>query len=549
MIHAKDLRLPDDHYPVHRALLSVFDKSGLVPFAQNLHAWGVELVSTGGTARALREAGLPVADVSDVTGFPEILDGRVKTLHPAIHGGVLARRNDEEDIATLANLSVHPIDLIVVDLYPFEAVVAGGASEAEAIEHIDVGGATLIRAAAKNHAFVGVVTSPSQYDVVAGELAEHQGCLTMATRRTLATEAFRRTAGYDRAIEDFFESHHSRNEPRPNADSNGTSRDGPRSTSSLPETLCVHLPKRQTLRYGENPHQEAALYGPPASRYEQLHGKPLSFNNLIDLDAALQLMDEFVGGPPTCAILKHTNPCGVAQADSLERAYAGALATDRLSPFGGIVVVNRPLDIATAEAIDRIFTEIIIAPAFGSGVLDLLTTKKNRRLIRSTPNATEWPTLTLRSLGEDVLVQTRDKPLADPNRIRSRFRVVTERLPDEREWRDLDFAWRVVKHVKSNAIVYARDGRTLGIGAGQMSRVDASEIAILKGSKSELDFAGSAMASDAFFPFADALITASQHGVRAAIQPGGSIRDDEVVAAANEHGMAMVCTGTRLFRH
>lgn len=535
MIRAKDLPPPDDILPVRRALLSVFDKTGLVPFAQRLRERSIELVSTGGTARALRKAGLPVIDVSELTGYPEILDGRVKTLHPAVHGGLLARRNDTEDMEALGALSIAPIELVVVNLYPFENVVSEEVTEAGAIENIDVGGPTMIRAAAKNYFFTGVVTSPAQYEALADELAERDGGLTMTTRRALAQEAFRRTGAYDQAIAAWFGG-----SVAPNDD---------RSSSGLPRNLHIRAPRKQTLRYGENPHQQAALYGDGHNAWTQIHGKELSFNNLMDLDAAQRLIGEFGADKPACAILKHTNPCGVAVADTLENAWAGAFATDRQSPFGGVIVVNRPLDRATAEAIDSIFTEIVIAPEFEPGAAELLEQKKNRRLIRLDAAANETPALDLRSVSGDILAQTLDAPLPSPEAMRARLRVVTERAPDEREWRDMDFAWRIVKHVKSNAIVYARHRRTLGIGAGQMSRIDASEIAVAKGEKSELDFKKSVIASDAFFPFADGVITAAQSGASAVIQPGGSLRDNEVTAAANENGMAMVHTGIRHFRH
>lgn len=535
MIRVKDLSPPDDIYPVRRALLSVFDKTGLIPFAQRLHEQDIRLISTGGTCRSLREAGLPVTDVSDVTGYPEILDGRVKTLHPAVHGGLLARRNDAEDMSALHALSITPIDLVVVNLYPFEEVASKDVTEAEAIENIDIGGPTMIRAAAKNYFYTGVVTSPAQYEAVASELLDLSGGLTMAMRRRLAHEAFRRTGTYDRAIEAWFAQH-----GKPGNDGD---------VSDLPAVLHTGRPKKRSLRYGENPHQQAALYGEAEDAWTQIHGKELSFNNFVDLDAALHLIGEFGADTPACAILKHTNPCGVAVADTLENAWTNAFATDRQSPFGGIVIVNRPLDRTTAEAIDSIFTEIIIAPDFEPGVTALLEQKKNRRLIRSGGAANGTPALDIRSVSGNLLVQTANPPLLSPEGMRNHLRVVTERAPDECEWQDLDFAWRVVKHVKSNAIVYARSRRTLGIGAGQMSRIDASEIAVMKGKKSELDFKNSVIASDAFFPFADGLVTAAKSGARAVIQPGGSRRDDEVIAAANEYGMAMVCTGVRHFRH
>jgi phosphoribosylaminoimidazolecarboxamide formyltransferase/IMP cyclohydrolase len=538
MISTKDLPPPDDYYPVRRALLSVFDKTGIVPFARRLHELGVTLLSTGGTARTLREAGLPVDDVSDVTGYPEVLGGRVKSMHPAIHAGILARRTDEEDLAELEAHDMAPIDLVVTNLYPFQDAIADGTDDvAHAVENIDIGGPTMVRAAAKNHFFVGVVTDPNDYDAVADELETHDGQLSMATRQRLATEAFAHTAAYDRAISGYFTSQV--------APANGNDDAG----DALPATLEEQLPRVQTLRYGENPHQRAALYGAPDRFFEKLHGKDLSFNNLMDLSAALLLIDEFRDHPPTCAILKHTNPCGVATADALDAAYERAFATDRQSPYGGIVAVNRPLDRATAEAIDAIFTELIIAPDFEEGVLDMLMQKKNRRLIRSREPAREDQRYDMRSVLGGLLVQDRDPVFPSAEAMQDAWDIVTARPPNGAERDDLDFAWRVVKHVKSNAIVYVKDRATLGIGAGQMSRIDASEIAVMKGQKSELDFTGSVVASDAFFPFADGLVAAAEQGAQAAIQPGGSIRDDEVIAAANDHDMAMVFTGHRHFRH
>ena len=537
MINIKDLPPPKDRYPVRRALLSVFDKTNLSAFAQRLHEAGVELVSTGGTARTIRDAGLPVVDVSDLTGFPEILDGRVKTLHPAVHGGLLSRREDAEDMKEIEGHGIQPIDLVVVNLYPFQEVVRReNVTHAEAVENIDIGGPTMIRAAAKNFFYVGVVTSPTQYDEVASEI-ERDGGLAMETRSRLAREAFRHTAQYDGSITQYFFARDASGQK----DTSGQ--------DDLPEQLYVSMPRVQSLRYGENPHQRAALYGDVSRFYEKLHGKDLSFNNLIDLSAALFLIDEFRDAAPACAILKHTNPCGAALADSLEEAYHRAFATDRQSPFGGIVVANRPLDRATAEAVDSIFTEIIIAPDFEDGVLDFLMQKKNRRVIRSLQPARQDEAPDMRSVIGGVLVQTRDVALPAAEEARGQYRVVTKRAPGESEWEDLDFAWRIAKHVKSNAIVYAKDRRTLGIGAGQMSRIDSSEVAVMKGKKSELDFTGAVVASDAFFPFADGLVEAAKVGARAAIQPGGSVRDDEVIAAADEHEMAMVFTGARHFRH
>ncbi len=539
MIQTKDLPPPSDRYPVRRALLSAWDKTGLTGFAQRLAALGVELVSTGGTAHALREAGLTVRDVAEVTASPELLGGRVKTLHPAIHAGLLARRTDPDDLAELEEHGIASIDLVVVNLYPFaQAVAEEGVTDASAVENVDIGGPTMVRAAAKNFFFVGVVTSPGQYDAVAEELEEHDGQLGLATRRRLAGAAFAHTAKYDEAIADYFE----------REEGVGATHGSP-----LPATFGVSLPRAQTLRYGENPHQAAALYGEPERVFHTLHGKALSFNNLIDLTAALDLIREFDDAGPTVAILKHTNPCGVGTAASLEAAYRKAFATDRQSPFGGVVVVNRPLDRATAEAIDEVFTEIVIAPGYDEGVLDFLEQKKNRRLIRALPDAAPGATggvaLDVRTAVGGLLVQSPNPPLGSAEALRARCTVATRRAPTEREWADLDFAWRVCKHVKSNAIVYAAGGATLGIGAGQMSRIDASEIAVMKAGKSELGLEGSVVASDAFFPFADGLLAAAGAGAHAVIQPGGSVRDDEVVAAADAHGLAMVFTGARHFRH
>ena len=546
MISAKDLPEPDDRYSIRRALLSVYDKTGIVDFARRLHAHGVELISTGGTAQKLRDAGLPVTEAADLTGVPEVLDGRVKTLHPAIHAGLLARRNDPEDQASLDDHDFAPIDLVVCNLYPFTDVVAeGDPGLATAMENVDIGGPTMIRAAAKNHAFVGVVTTPDAYDAVADELDANDGTLGRATRHALAHAAFEHTAAYDAAIRDYLaEASLSESAAAPGAGSHTATDESP-----LPDPYQETLSRVRTLRYGENPNQAAALYGSPERFYESLHGKALSFNNLLDLSAALALIDEFRDAPPTCAILKHTNPCGVATADTLADAWERAFATDRKSPFGGIVVVNRALDRDTAEALDAIFTELVIAPDFEDGVLPFLKQKKNRRLIHHTAAARDDDRLDVRSVTGGLLVQERDPVFPPAGELADRWDVATDRAPTDAEATDLDFAWRIAKHVKSNAIVYAKDRATLGIGAGQMSRIDASELAVRKAQESELDLTGSVVASDAFFPFADGLEAAAQHGARAAIQPGGSIRDDEVIDAANAHNVAMVCTGNRHFRH
>jgi len=527
MISTKDLPPPTDHQRVRRALISCFDKSGIVPLGKILSSLGIELLSTGGTARTLREAGLTVTDVSEITGFPELLDGRVKTLHPRVHAGILARRNDEEDMEQIASHDIEPIDLIVVNLYPFEQAVAkNDVTEAFAMENVDIGGPCMIRAAAKNYFSTAVVVSPEDYDRVAEELAENGGSLAMSTRRDLAARAFALTAQYDAAIASYFA----------------------REEEGWPDLFTMAKPIAQELRYGENPHQRAAYYGNPGAHFEKLHGKELSYNNLLDLTGAFGVIEEFDGDDPTVAILKHTNPCGVATATTLVEAYTAAFATDTMSPFGGIVAVNRSLDMETAEAIDSIFTELIIAPDFEEGVLDFLMAKKNRRLIRRILGGAH-DRHEYRSAVGGILVQERDPLLGIGSAPPPAYQVVTKREPTDKEWADLLFAWRVAKHVKSNAIVYARDRATIGVGAGQMSRIDASEIAVAKGKKSGLSFERCVVASDAFFPFPDGLLAAAHAGATAAIQPGGSIRDDQVIEAADENEIAMVFTGKRHFKH
>jgi phosphoribosylaminoimidazolecarboxamide formyltransferase/IMP cyclohydrolase len=516
-----------DAPPVRRALLSVYDKSGIVDFARRLVALDVELVSTGGTAATLRAADLPVTTVAELTGVSEVLEGRVKSLHPAIHAGLLARRDHEEDLAALDDRGYVPIDLVVCNLYPFEDVASAPDTDlVKAMANVDIGGPTMLRAAAKNHAAVGVVTAPSAYAAVADELESNDGGLSPETRQELATEAFAHTAAYDRRIHQYLSAAPDRDEARADAG------------AALPTRFEVSLPRAQSLRYGENPHQAGALYGDPGRFFDRVHGADLSYNNLNDISAALFLIDEFRDADPTCAILKHTNPTGVATRETLETAWQKAFATDRQSPYGGIVVVNRALDRATAEAIDEIFTEIIIAPDFESGVVDFLSENDRRRLIRHTAAARETRRPDVRSVLGGLLVQRPDPPL-DATDDLTEWTVATERPPTEDERADLAFAWRVCKHVKSNAIVYARDRTTLGVGAGQMSRIDSSELAVWKATKSELDLTGSVVASDAFFPFADGLEAAAAEGARAAIQPGGS----------NAHDVAMVFTGRRHFRH
>ena len=518
---------------IQRALLSVFDKTGLVPFAQALAAKGVELLSTGGTARALREAGLKIIELGDFTGFPEMLDGRVKTLHPRVHGGLLYIRGNAEHEAAVAKHNLQPIDLVVVNLYPFEATVAKpGVALAEVIENIDIGGPAMLRSAAKNHEFVTVVTDPADYAEVAAQITA-TGATTLALRRRLAAKVYARTAGYDAAI--------AAQLPRFFAAAEGQS-----APAKAPPALELSAPLVQTLRYGENPHQAAALYGRFGEYFQQLHGKELSYNNILDLTAAAALLAEFTGDPPTLAILKHTNPCGVGQGATLREAWDKAFATDRQAPFGGIIAVNRALDAACAEAIAEIFSEVIVAPDFEPDALAMLQKKKNLRLMRLRRDPRPAATWEARSVGADsFLWQERDlRPLAAGD-----LKIVTRRAPSEPELRAMLFGWRVVKHVKSNAIVYATTDRTLGVGAGQMSRVDASRIAVWKAGEAGLSLQGSVVCSDAFFPFADGLVAAATAGATAAIQPGGSMRDAEVIAAADERGMAMTFTGLRHFRH
>jgi phosphoribosylaminoimidazolecarboxamide formyltransferase / IMP cyclohydrolase len=513
---------------IQRALLSVSDKTGLVPFAQALAVAGVELISTGGTAKALRDAGLKVKDISEHTGFPEMMDGRVKTLHPKVHGGLLYIRGNATHEAAVKEHSIAPIDLVVVNLYPFEQTVAKpGVQLHEAIENIDIGGPSMLRSAAKNHDSVTVIVDPADYQVVAGQIAAN-GDTDLATRRRLAAKVFARTAAYDGAI------------------ANHLSRAFNESADAMSAMLNVQAPQAQALRYGENAHQKAALYGKFRDYFEQLHGKELSYNNILDLTAAAQLISEFSGEGPTLSILKHTNPCGVGQGANLREAWDLAFATDRQAPFGGIIATNQPLDLGCAEAIAEIFAEVIIAPDFKADALELLQKKKNLRLIRMLKDPNSGAPLDIRSVGADsYLLQERDLKKT----TRQDLKVVTKRAPSEQELNAMLFGWRVVKHVKSNAIVYATAGRTLGIGAGQMSRVDSSRIAVWKAGEAGLPLKGSVVCSDAFFPFPDGLIAAAEAGATAAIQPGGSVRDAEVIAAADERGVAMVFTGYRHFRH
>jgi phosphoribosylaminoimidazolecarboxamide formyltransferase/IMP cyclohydrolase len=514
---------------IQRALLSVSDKSGLVDLAQTLADAGIELISTGGTSRVLREGGLKVMDLSDFTGFPEMLDGRVKTLHPRVHGGLLHIRGNAHHERAIHEHDILPIDLVVVNLYPFEQTVAQpDVALTDAIENIDIGGPSMLRSAAKNHDSVTVVVDPADYPQVAEQVAG-AGETTLELRRRLAAKVFARTAAYDGAIASHLEREFASD-----------------SESEIPAVLRLHAPLVQTLRYGENPHQQAALYGAFRSSFEQLQGKALSYNNILDLTAAASLISEFTGETPTLAILKHTNPCGVGQGDSLKEAWNKAFATDQQAPFGGIIAVNQPVDIECAEAISGIFSEVIVAPGFHEDALTLLGRKKNLRLMRLLKPLEEAAQWQLKSVGGGSFL------LQQPDRRQTKatdLKVVTERKPTEAELRAMLFGWKIVKHVKSNAIVYAAGDRTLGVGAGQMSRVDSSRIAVWKAGEAGLPLSGSVVCSDAFFPFADGLNAAADAGATAAIQPGGSVRDEEVIAAANQRDMAMAFTGCRHFRH
>ncbi len=524
--------------PIRRALISVSDKSGLVDLAKALAAHGVELVSTGGTAKALAAAGLNVTDVASLTGFPEIMDGRVKTLHPKVHGGLLSVRGNAGHQAAQARHGIADIDLLAVNLYPFEETVARRTGWDETIENIDVGGPAMIRAAAKNHDSVTVIVDPADYAVVIAEMATHAGATSHETRRKLAAKAFGRTAAYDAAIAQWF---------------------GRELNDPLPAYFAIGGRLVQKLRYGENPHQQAALYASPEHRggvatARQLQGKELSYNNLNDTDAALECLAEFAGeGKPACVIVKHANPCGAAIGSSLTLAYAKALRCDPVSAFGGIIALNRKLDAATATEIVKLFTEVIVAPGADDEAIAIMAAKKNLRLLvideLPDPDARGQ---TVKTIAGGLLVQTRDNAIVDQLNLK----VVTRRAPSAKELADLRFAFRVAKHVKSNAIVYAKDGATVGIGAGQMSRVDASRIASRKSADAALAeglaealVKGSVVASDAFFPFADGLLQAAEAGATAVIQPGGSIKDEDVIKAADQAGLAMVFTATRHFRH
>lgn len=523
---------------IERALLSVSDKTSLEPLAAGLVALGVELVSTGGTAAALRAMGHRVRDVSELTGSPEMMDGRVKTLHPRVHGGLLGVRGNAEHEAAMTAHGIAPIDLAVINLYPFAQTVARRAARDEIIENIDIGGPAMVRSAAKNHAAVAILTDPAQYEGFLAALAEHAGGTPLALRRRLAAEAYAHTAAYDAAVASWFAT----------ADQGET----------FPGLLPLALKRAETLRHGENPHQSAALYLPQGesggiSAAHQVQGKALSYNNLNDADGALELIAEFRNAGPACAIIKHANPCGVATGETLAAAYRAAFECDPVSAFGGIIAVNAPLDGPTAEAITDIFTEVVIAPDADDAARAVFAKKKNLRLLLtgSLPDPRRTG-LALRQIGGGMLVQTRDNGSV----TQTDCKVVTRRAPSDAEWADMLFAWTVARHVKSNAIIYAQGGATAGIGAGQMSRLDSTRIAARKAEDAAERWGwerprtiGSAVASDAFFPFPDGLLAAADAGATAIIQPGGSIKDDEVIAAADERGLAMVFAGMRHFRH
>ncbi|MEP7328598.1 MAG: bifunctional phosphoribosylaminoimidazolecarboxamide formyltransferase/IMP cyclohydrolase [Betaproteobacteria bacterium] len=521
--------------PVAQALLSVSDKSGIVDFARGLNARGIKLLSTGGTAKALADAGLPVSDVGSYTGFPEMLDGRVKTLHPKVHAGILARRDLPDHVAALTQHAIPTIDLVVVNLYPFRATVSKpGCTLEDAIENIDIGGPTMVRAAAKNWPHVGIVVDPADYASILAALDTEQGALSAAVRFALMRKAFAHTAAYDGAIANWL-----------------TARGPDGVAQAWPDSFYVAGTKVQDMRYGENPHQSAAFYRDetPApgsiATYRQVQGKEMSYNNVGDSDAAWECAKSFAA--PACVIIKHANPCGVAIADTPLAAYRKALATDPTSAFGGVIAFNRPVDAATVEAVAAQFLEVLIAPAYTDDALALIAKKVNVRVLEvalpaGAVAANPWD---MKRVGGGFLIQSPD----DRNVGESELKVVTKRVPTPAEVVDLLFAWRVAKFVKSNAIVYCRDGQTLGVGAGQMSRVDSSRIAAIKASNAGLDLTGSAVASDAFFPFRDGLDVVADNGATTVIQPGGSIRDAEVIAAADERGIAMVYTGIRHFRH
>jgi phosphoribosylaminoimidazolecarboxamide formyltransferase/IMP cyclohydrolase len=527
---------------IRRALISVSDKTGIVDFALELKSFGVEIISTGGTAKTLREAGIDVLDVSDVTGFPEIMDGRVKTLHPKIHGALLAVRDIPGHDAAMRDHNIEPIDMVVVNLYPFEETIARqGVTLEEAIEQIDIGGPAMVRSAAKNFRYVSVLTGPDWYETIRKEMKQNSGALSLATRQELAMRAFQETKEYDEAVSLYLLGH-----VLPTIDQ---LIQGDETSSDFATEVDLFCDKLFDLRYGENPHQSAALYnlnrdegteeGAGIAQAEILAGKEMSFNNYVDADAAWQLVSDF--SESACAIIKHTNPAGAAVAANLEEAYRRALACDPVSAFGGIVAFNRRVDVPAARAVVEIFVEVIIAPDFEEAALDVLKTKKNLRVLR-TGYGKPADEFEYKQISGGMLVQSRDVHRMQ----REDLKVVTKRAPSEKEIDDLLFAWTVCKHTKSNAIVYARDKQTVGVGAGQMSRVDSVKIGAMR---AQLPMAGAVMASDAFFPFRDGVDEAAKHGITAIIQTGGSVRDEETIAAADEHGLAMVFTEVRHFKH
>jgi phosphoribosylaminoimidazolecarboxamide formyltransferase/IMP cyclohydrolase len=553
MTETSDLR------PIRRALISVSDKNGILDFARELTLFNVEIISTGGTAKTLREAGITVRDVSDITGFPEMMDGRVKTLHPRVHGGLLAIRDNAEHVAAMQEHGIEPIDLVVVNLYPFaETIMREGVTHEEAIEQIDIGGPAMIRSAAKNARDVAVVVLPSSYEDIIYEMKSRGGALSLATRKRLAHAAFEQTALYDMIVSSYLESNRETS-PFDGGGSTftfagaspGFSIPGDIAEEFFTEEFSGRLPQQMSwtinriasLRYGENPHQMAALYQMAmrggVANAEVLSGKDMSFNNYVDADAAWALVNDFE--QTACAIIKHTNPAGVGLGHTTGEAYTKALATDPVSAFGGIVAFNQTVDANAAREVVGIFTEVVIAPDFEASALEILKTKKNLRVLRLAQEKGKKK-LEFRQISGGMLVQTADDHQLDPQALK----VVTTRAPNEEELRALLFAWIVCKHTKSNAIVYARADQTVGVGAGQMSRVDSVKIGAMR---AQLPVAGSVLASDAFFPFRDGIDEAARHGITAVIQPGGSVRDDEVIAAANEHGLAMIFTGIRHFKH
>jgi len=511
---------------IRRALISVSDKTGIAEFAGKLRRWDIEIISTGGTLSALKKAGIPAISITDVTGFPEILDGRVKTLHPNIHAGLLAKNDNPDHCRQLEDLNITPIDMVVINLYPFESTIAKkDATLDDAIEQIDIGGPAMLRASAKNFLYKAVISQPDQYEPIIAELEKNNGSISGETRFRLAQAVFQHTTQYDSAISNYLISQHEMVK------------------ETLPSSYSISFTKSEDLRYGENPHQQAAIYGNFNSFVEKLHGKEISYNNIVDIQAAIELVEEF--SEPTAAIIKHTNPCGVGSSSSLADAYQKAFATDSKSAFGGIIALNRPIDMNTALLIDKIFTEVVIAPDFPPDILAMMMKKKDRRLMKQCRPFRGSHHTSAKPVAGGLLVQTIDDILTIPDRMK----VVTKRMPSEEERAAMMFGWRVAKHVKSNAIVYSLPDCTIGIGAGQMSRFDSARIAVMKAHEAGLDLHGTAAASDAFFPFADGLLEVVRAGATAVIQPGGSIRDEEVIRAADEHNIAMIFTGIRHFKH